>query len=48
MAPDRPGPEEDGGIALSQNNGVAVPITLVSIPNSILQIKVINHIVKFR
>ncbi|XP_075233319.1 forkhead box protein N3-like [Lycorma delicatula] len=39
MAPDRPGSEEDGGVSLTQNNGVTVPITLLSIPNSILQIK---------
>ncbi|XP_046665633.1 forkhead box protein N3-like isoform X2 [Homalodisca vitripennis] len=39
MAPERPGPEDEPGVALSANNSLAIPVTLLSIPNTLLHIK---------
>lgn len=40
MAPERPGPEDEPGVTVSTGSTVTIPVTLLSIPNTVLHIKV--------
>lgn len=39
MAPERPGPEDEPGVTVSPGNTITIPVTLLSIPNTVLHIK---------
>lgn len=44
MAPERPGPEDEPGVTISAGSTLTIPVTLLSIPNTVLHIKVrFNH-----